>query len=235
MPFFEHFKKLIKEPAFAATLAAPVVGAGIGLAAEHRRKMREAKAKAESYRTMMDLHPKLKSHDQKEIGRLFNSLHNVNPILARDPLVAGAWIDNIMDNKSTLGTESSHQQLLAAVKDLAGIRAQLSQSLKNERPSTAPNDRAHSFVMDAGKALHEAEHRGIQDFAAQKNREIDEHFDGEHNIMMYESGRLADQYAAEGQRLEHMRQQLQEYAKDLQTKHSASDNELEQLFGALDL
>lgn len=117
-PYFQH-------AAIGAGLSAAAAG---GQAAISR--IMDAKAKAEAYKSMLDLHPHLRD-DAKQVRRVFDSLYRVNPMLAQDPLVAGAWVDQIQESNSAFSGRSN-QALLNAVKDLAGIRSHLSQSLRRE-------------------------------------------------------------------------------------------------------
>lgn len=231
MGFLDTVKRLGSEPAFLATLAAPLVGAGLGAANDYRKKLHEAKAKTVSYRRMMELNPRLKLHDQKEVGLIYDSLHNVNPMLARDPLVASAWVDNIMENKIP-GTDS-HQSLLVAVKDLAGIRSSLSQALRNEKGDSGKG--VESFMMNAGRALESAQEKGLGRLVKQKNEEIERLFDDERSHHLQHVWGEELKLDARDAELKHRETALQGYAQDLHghDKKSSAPTELEGLLSAL--
>lgn len=225
-------KPLAKEPALVAAIAAPLVGAGFGELSKHRSAVRQAKAKAQNYRTMMELHPRLRIHDQQEIGRIYNTLHNVNPTMGSDPLVAGAWIDNIMENKGTLGEASSNQALLTAVKDLSGIRSSLSQALRNERGDSHPGGRAESFITGLGKDVEKAMHGGIAKKEEALKKRIEEETKTFNQHMDARTATFAERYARQRGELERMYQQVQDYAQDTHKKASDDSNVLELFFQA---
>lgn len=212
-------KPLAKEPALLAAVAAPLIGAGVAEVSKHRAALRQAKAKAENYRTMMELTPRLRIHDQKEIGRIYNTLHNVNPIMGNDPLIAGAWIDNIMENKGVLGETSSHQQLLNAVKDLSGIRSSLSQAIRNERGDTRPGSKVESFVAGVGKDVEKAIHGGLDAREKQFKKLMD---DRTEQFMQIAHKERKD--------IQALRQQVQGYAQDVHSssKHAQASRPLAQ-------
>ncbi len=114
--------RIMKDPLFWGPLAATGVGVAASAAQNAFNRFRESRDKVRGFKEMMKLHPHLKKgRDPKQVRRLYNSLSNVNPVLAKDPLVAGAWVDNVIESNSMYG-DQSQQALLAAVKDLAGIR-----------------------------------------------------------------------------------------------------------------
>lgn len=125
-------KAMFSNPAFISALAAPFVGIGVSALADRAGQHNQSKQLAQSYRTMLDYHPVLKKRDPVMVQRVFNSLKNVNPQLARDPMVAGAWVHNVIETGSELGPGSESQSLLKAVESLAGIRGQLAAANKNE-------------------------------------------------------------------------------------------------------
>lgn len=125
---------VLKDPLFWGPTAATATAMGINRAYESVDKARQAKEKSKAYKQMLELNPRLRKAQKKQpVARIYNSLHNVNPTLAKDPLVAGAWVDNVIESNAQFGEDSSNQALLTAVKDLAGIRAQMSQAMGRER------------------------------------------------------------------------------------------------------
>jgi hypothetical protein len=216
-------KPLAKEPALIAAIAAPLVGAGVNEVSKHREALRQAKAKADNYRTMMELTPRLRIHDQKEIGRIYNTLHNINPMMGNDPLIAGAWIDNIMENKGTLGETSSHQALLNAVKDLSGIRSSLSQAMRNERKDSTPGNKIEGLVSGVGKDVEKALHAGIN----AREKQVQKLMDDRTEKFMELAQKKRDELQA-------LHRQVQSYAQDVhaQSKHAADETGLALFFQA---
>jgi hypothetical protein len=125
------FKSLIKDPGFWGPMAAAGAGLGVTAAAGAIGRMREAKRKAVAYKEMLNIHPQLKGRDPVLVGRIYNSLHNVNPTMAKDPMVAGAWVDTIVESGGLDAVQSS-RALLDAVKDLSGIRSQMASAARSE-------------------------------------------------------------------------------------------------------
>lgn len=212
-------KPLAKEPALLAAVAAPLVGVGVNEISKHRAAVRQAKAKAQNYRTMMELTPRLRIHDQQEIGRIYNTLHNINPVMGSDPLIAGAWIDNIMENKG-LGDTSSHQALLAAVKELSGIRSSLSQAMRYERQDASPGNKIEGFIAGVGKDVDKAMHQGLDAREKQFKKLVDERTD-----------KFMEIANKERKEIQAFRQQVQGYAQDVhQGKHAADEDAGLELF-----
>lgn len=117
--FMQGFKDTFKQPAVIASIAAPFVGFGIGQAEGMFRRRRMEQQKTDSYKQMLSLHPHLQQRDPGEVSRIFNSIHNVSPTMARDPMVAGAWVDNVIENR--VPGMNSYQGLLNASKDLSQV------------------------------------------------------------------------------------------------------------------
>lgn len=148
-PIAKTLEKVLRHPSVQAGVGAALpmaVGAGVGGGAAVVNQIRDTRAKAQSYKEMMELHPRLRSADQKRVRRYFGTLSRFNPTMAHDPTVSGAWISNIIDNETELDEMSGGQALLAGVKDLAGIRSQLSTAINKERPRTMLGDRAERVV-----------------------------------------------------------------------------------------
>jgi len=118
-------------PVFAAALAAtaaPMIAGGVGNMLQRRN---DAKGKAEAYREMLSMHAGLRKHDPVQVSRIYNSIHNANPMMARDPLVAGSIVENVI-NSNDIYQGDSTAGLLAVVKDLAGVRNSMSGAMRNE-------------------------------------------------------------------------------------------------------
>lgn len=125
------FGALLKDPHFWAPAIATGTGVAVTGIASAVSKLTEATARAKSYKEMLDLHPQLKTRDPAMVRRIYTSLHNVNPMMARDPMVAGGWVDNIMESGG-LEPRLMSQALVEGVKDLAQIRSHMSQAMRGE-------------------------------------------------------------------------------------------------------
>ena len=161
--------------------------------------MRAAQAKTRGYKEMLDLHPHLKQRDQKELARIYTSIHNVNPMMAQDPMVAGALIDNIVESTQNVYQGKSHMALLETVKDLSGIRASISAARANERPKTP-------FGAAFGKAT---------EMLSGRMKEVDK----EHGELKH----MTDQFAAYKQQQQDLKdrddRQRDNHALSLATQH----------------
>lgn len=134
-PFLTALKNHITNPAFAIPASLLAVGAGAHAMGSALDRMRDARDKAKAYKSMLEMHPHLKTRNPTEVSRIYNSVHLANPHLAKDPMVAGAMVDNVIES-SAVHQGNTSQALLLAVKELAGIRSHMSTSLRNEGPGT---------------------------------------------------------------------------------------------------
>lgn len=125
------FGKLVKDPHFWAPAVAMGAGVAATGAAAAVKKLTDARAQARSFKEMQDIHPALKTRDQTLVKRIYSSLHNVNPMMARDPMVAGAWVDTIIESGG-LDQGAAARALLEGVKDLAQIRSHISGAARHE-------------------------------------------------------------------------------------------------------
>lgn len=154
---FAQARKLLESPA-ALALAAPFAGLAAHGVQSAAGKLMESRRKATAYKEMLELHPSLtKGKDRKHVQRIYNSLHHVNPGVAGDPLVAGAWVHNIIETSRQYGEDEPSQALLGAVRDLAGVR----QSMASARASEAR----------MGGALREAVTSSVGGFGAAKSEQ----------------------------------------------------------------
>lgn len=76
-------------------LAAGTV-AGTALAAEVYQGIRGAVSRSQGFKRMMAYNPELEKEDRNKVQTIFNTLNNVAPDLARDPLVASSWVKQMM-------------------------------------------------------------------------------------------------------------------------------------------
>lgn len=127
------FGKLIRDPHFWAPAVALGAGTALTAGASAIKRVMDAKNKATSFKQMLDLHPQLKERDPQFVQRIYSSLHNVNPMMARDPMVSGAWVDTIIESGG-LDQGAASRALLEGVKDLAQIRSHMSRNDDNAGP-----------------------------------------------------------------------------------------------------
>lgn len=77
--------------------------AGVGAAASN---IYQAVSKRRDFKSMMELAPDLsevQASNPKMFNAVYSSFRNINPTYAADPLVAGAYMRNFMDNPGTAG------------------------------------------------------------------------------------------------------------------------------------
>jgi hypothetical protein len=165
-------KSLFSSPSFVAALGAPMVAGGVHFAAKKMKAKEDATARAEAYKGMLELNPTLRQRDQKRVAQIYSSLGNVNPIMARDPLVAGAFVNNIMENTSQLGDEAGNQALLAQVKEMAGIGAHLSTARKNNNPN-AIFDTTSNILSNLGGAVEKGMKSNFHDLQSDLTKQRD--------------------------------------------------------------
>jgi len=79
--------------------------------------------KARSYRGMLEDNPQLQNADPNIVQKAFNTLHRFNPEFAKDPLVAGTFVQNVVDQERLdIGT----------VKSLVEARRSMSQGPRGQ-------------------------------------------------------------------------------------------------------
>lgn len=199
--YSSFFGRMMDNP-LAVAMAAPVAGIAIGGTQMLGERLMDARAKATGYKGMLELHPKLRNHkDRKGLHRMYSSLYNIAPTMARDPLVAGAWVDNVMESNRQYGEDGSNQALLGAVKDLAGIRNQLSAARKNEganRWSAGGAASAHVSTLIGAHQTQRAADTRDSGQAVQLRLKIDEM--RQHQSIKDTTRRLADERMAEARR-----------------------------------
>ncbi len=126
-------RKAVTHPVVGATIATtaiPLLAQAVG---SHIQGRRDAKSKAESFRTMIGMHRGLKNYDPIMVSRVYNSIHNVNPMMANDPLVAGSLVENVLNSGDIMQSAGvGNLALIATIKDLASVRNQVSGSSRNE-------------------------------------------------------------------------------------------------------
>lgn len=137
-PMMDTFKSVITNPNFVIPTAAPLAAMAIGAGANKIRDVVsdaiEARNKAEAYKAMIAAHPVLKAKPERDVRAIYNSVYNINPGMAKDPLVAGALLDRIYSRQASYGGHegTSNQGLLETVQELSKIRSDLAGAASNE-------------------------------------------------------------------------------------------------------
>ncbi len=131
---WDTFKSVATSPGVVIPTAATAAGFGLNAVRDVLSDAMEARRKAQAFKGMIASHPVLKNKDQKDVRNIYNSLYNINPHMAKDPLVAGALVDRIYQRQESFGGRdaTSNQGLLETAQELAGIRSQLSSAHANE-------------------------------------------------------------------------------------------------------
>lgn len=112
------------------TLALTAAGAAVGGGAHLARAAVDATTgsigKAKAYQDMMEARPELREKDPKAVQRAFDSLYRFNPQYAKDPLVAGSFVDSVSSNERLdVGTVNT---LVAARKNLSDTGMDISKA-----------------------------------------------------------------------------------------------------------
>jgi hypothetical protein len=219
-------REAVKQPAFLGMMAAPIVAGGYNSFEAHRQKKQDTANKAQAFREMIQLHPHLRQRDPSEVARVYSSIHNVSPTMARDPLVAGAWVDNVLDNK-TPGM-NSHQALLNAVKDLSGVEKNVSENRRNAFRPSGTGEALGSTVKGVSSFMDTTIHNNIdKHFAkvenAQKdvNKEIKD-FGEKSDAARKEIGALFQQNQQRAEELTAREQQLHQYLQSVNAQMRAA-------------
>jgi hypothetical protein len=116
-----------------ALLPAAVTAAAAGIATGASRgigAVMDRFGKAKDYQAMMQVHPTLRDKDPGQAQLYFNSLRSTAPTLAKDPLVAGSFVRNMMELQPSEGPAVP----LATTKLLADAQKSLSQARGGRGP-----------------------------------------------------------------------------------------------------
>ena len=138
--FKEELEKVAKTktslPGNVGSLLAASAAIGLGTLAAGKLYDTYQDAKFEKelpqhFDAMLDAHPQLLEEDPVLVKRYFQSLVNVAPNIAQDPLAAGAFITQSL-RMSELGGPS-----IATYKDLAQTQKDVSQARKDRTPTSS--------------------------------------------------------------------------------------------------
>jgi hypothetical protein len=86
------------------------------------------------YKAMLDAHPELKHEDAAKVQALYNSLRHMSPHMSKDPVIAGSFIRNLLNQ----GNEGSVAIPMDTAKMLADTQKSVATSRKME-PSQFTN------------------------------------------------------------------------------------------------
>jgi len=91
--------------AAVGALAVGATGATIHGTSLLANKLLDGRSRARGFKAMMELNPGLGRLDAKKVQATYNSLHNMNPGVARDPLISGGFVAKTMQygDHETLG------------------------------------------------------------------------------------------------------------------------------------
>lgn len=160
-----------KEPAFNAAAGAAGLGAaGAGVAAVSfgAQKLYDAITKRRDFRTMLEHNPDLHEHlerDPKFFNQAYSSLRSVNMQFAKEPLIAGNYMRQMMDaplsagGKIEVALQGAHQGGQGGAGDMAlrGMFEGAKAGLGKQPPN--PNDALKNEVE--GMKLHQQRHRMV--------------------------------------------------------------------------
>lgn len=99
--FREQFGK-----AMVGGLGAGAATAAIGAGAVAAKALMNAATKSRSFRQMLDHNPDLHDHhqaDPKRFNQMYTSLHTMNPAFAKDPIVAGTYMRQMVESPMNAG------------------------------------------------------------------------------------------------------------------------------------
>ena len=212
--FLRAMGEFAKQPVFMSMLAAPIIGGLAGAVESQLHQARQSKLKAQSYKTMLELHPHLRQRNQGEVHRIYSSLHNASPAMASDPMVAGAWVDNIVENK--VPGMNSHQGLLNAVKDLAATQWQVTQARRAAAGDNRMRNYTENQILNIGKGVAEVQRNSL-DESYKAHRADLERIAEENNETFTQTDRALDELRAktrkEHEDLQALKEGLRDYAK----------------------
>jgi len=114
----EQFAHVLGQQMTLGTALAGIGAAGLqaGKGVSYVAKMLQDKyQKPREYKAMMDAHPELHKHDAGKVQMAYNSLRHMAPTMAKEPLVAGSFVRNIlaMETEGGLAVPTETAKMLA--------------------------------------------------------------------------------------------------------------------------
>lgn len=154
-----------KDPAVVAAVAAPVAGIAADAAYSGIKNLIGAQQKSRAFKSMLSENPHLKNQDARDTQRYFNTLWSTNPEMAKDPIVAGAFVHQ----QHGSGDESfPHRGILAGASDMAKMRADL---IRGHRPSQV-GSRTEQAVGRFIGAMGQARERDLEEREKMFDRQV---------------------------------------------------------------
>jgi hypothetical protein len=98
------------------------------------------------YKAMLDAHPELQQHDASKVQALYNSLRHMSPHMAKDPVIAGSFVRNLLER----GNEGSVAVPMDTAKMLADTQKSIS-GAKHTDPSQFTSLMGKTPVRPDGK------------------------------------------------------------------------------------
>ncbi len=225
--FGKALRNVFLSPGMISVLAAPAVTYGVGRLARERQMKERAAQKIEGFREMVELHPHFKKRDPNEVARVYNSLHNISPHVARDPLYAGAWVDSVLEQK--LHGMTSHQALLAATKDLGQLQKNVSEVGRWEKQDAGEMAQIiGNTLINMGQTAEKNIANGINvqmDRMTDKQKEVEgklKEYKGYYNVVKQEADTNP-----------RARARLNRYLSEKRSSAQQAYSELDRLFDAL--
>ena len=104
-----------------AALGLPLMAAGGHLAGAVYEKMTAARNKATAFKSMLEQNPHLQDRDQTMVQRYFNTLHHVNPHLAKEPTIAASYVNNMLTTSDpSRGVQMAHRDIFQTALSAGG-------------------------------------------------------------------------------------------------------------------
>lgn len=147
---------------FAGAAADAAASAGMGIL--HR--LREAKDKSLSYKAMMEMHPGLSDRPAEKVQRYYNTLYTANPMMAKDPTVAGAWVHQVIELEMP---GHPNVGVISQIGEMAKIRQAISGSMKAEHDA---HGRGGGLFSEVSKGLVRPVTEGFRDERSEENKKV---------------------------------------------------------------
>jgi hypothetical protein len=147
-------------------LASAGLGAGLGMGADLGKRaihgVQDSVQKNRAYKAMMSENPNLAETDPGMAEKAFNTLYRFNPEYARDPLVAGSFVKNVMDQErldlnSMNNLVSAHRQMSDSNKGKGST-----EFFMNAMPSPDLGMKLDKSRYEANKSMNEADKSEIE-------------------------------------------------------------------------
>lgn len=159
---FAHAHDALPYLAGSAALGT-VLGVGTEAGRDLVKSIKDSIGKAKAYRSMMQENPHLGEEDPNITEKAFNTLFRFNPQYAHDPLVAGTFVKNVIDQERLdIGTVGNLVQARRHMADAGGKGGGMADFFMKAMPGPFSMDKAQSEARGAaekvehGRKEHEA-------------------------------------------------------------------------------